>query len=96
MLLELGGSLGDVSQLELPCASPVVLLLLLLLLITALRSLNRRLFGGNVSKSAIDGLVTLVELLVLLPSPAPVLEHELGVVVRIAGVRIRLLTDFIH
>jgi hypothetical protein len=44
------------------------------------RSRNRRLFGGRKSIS-VDGFVCLiftVELLVLLPSPAPVLEHELA------------------
>ena len=43
-------------------------------------SRNRRLFGGNVSMSVVGfecfGFV--VELLVLLSSPAPVLEHELA------------------
>ena len=44
-------------------------------------SRNRRLFGGKESISDvafIDGFVFAVELLVLLPSPAPVLEQELA------------------
>jgi hypothetical protein len=43
-------------------------------------SRNRRLLGGKESISAVvfDCLVFIVELLVLLPSPAPVLEHELA------------------
>jgi hypothetical protein len=42
-------------------------------------SRNRRLLGGNDSRSVfgLDCLLFIVELLVLLPSPAPVLEHEL-------------------
>lgn len=48
--------------------------------IPAFRSRNRRLLGGNVSISEVifDGLLLVIELLVLLASPAPVLEHELA------------------
>ena len=47
--------------------------------IPAFLSRNRCLLGGNESISAIefDCLTFIVELLVLLPSPAPALEHEL-------------------
>jgi hypothetical protein len=47
--------------------------------VLAFLSRNRRLFGGNESISVVGFvcLMFVVELLVLLPSPAPVLEHEL-------------------
>lgn len=44
----------------------------------AFRSRTRRLLGGNESRSVLVCLVAMVELLVLLPSPAPVLEQELA------------------
>jgi hypothetical protein len=43
----------------------------------AFRSRNRRLLGGNKSRSA-DCFAIVVELLVLLPSPPLLLEHELA------------------